>query len=245
MGSVETPAISAPIPADEQLRTALHHRYLDTYARLTSTNRHLRFVVFGLTLVSIGLIFVHVRTLSLVHHLRPLVVRIDEVGRAQAIRYDASTYTPREPEIRYFLSQFVTLHFSRMRATVRRDFAASLLFLASDLTEAVIDAQHQSQAIEQFLVSADPEVEINVLTVTLQELRTPPYRASVDYERVYFASNTHRELKRERYIATFTFTIAESVPNNVVPTNPLGVLVTYFREDQYFLDGSGSRKGGA
>jgi type IV secretory pathway component VirB8 len=232
----ETPAVSVPIPADEQLRDAVRHRYLDTYARMASSNRHLRWVAFGLTLSLLSICAVHVQTVYAIKHLRPLVVRINEVGRAEAVEYDASRYTPREPELRYFLTQFVTLHLGRLRATVRRDFANSLLFLSADLAQTVMEAQRQSQAIERFLIGTDPDVEINVLTVTLQEIKAPPFRAAVDYERVYYSSNSHHEVRRERYVGTFNFAIADSVPNSLVPINPLGLLVTYFREDQYFRD---------
>ena len=62
-------------------------------------------------------------------HIKPLVVRIDEVGRAEAVAYDATRYKPQPPELRYFLTQFVVKHFSRIRATVQREYPDSLLFL--------------------------------------------------------------------------------------------------------------------
>ena len=54
--------------------------------------------------------------------MKPLVVRIDEVGRAEAVAYDATRYQPQPPELRYFLTQFVVKHFSRIRATVQREY---------------------------------------------------------------------------------------------------------------------------
>src|SRR5687767_3528455 len=35
-------------------------------------------------------------------HLKPVVVRIDGVGRAEAVTYDAATWRPQIPELRYF-----------------------------------------------------------------------------------------------------------------------------------------------
>ena len=61
--------------------------------------------------------------------MKPLVIRIDDVGRAEAVQYDASRYQPQPPELRYFLTQFVVKHFSRLRATVQREYPDSLLFL--------------------------------------------------------------------------------------------------------------------
>ena len=38
--------------------------------------------------------------------LKPLVIRIDDVGRAQAVQYDTLTYHPQgqAPELKYFLT---------------------------------------------------------------------------------------------------------------------------------------------
>lgn len=236
MTAIQTPAASTPIAAEEQVRRARRERYADTYVRLAAANSHLRWVILALTLVVVGLIATHVRTLYLMQHLKPLVIRIDEVGRAQAIHYDAATYSPREPELRHFLSQFIVLHCARMRATVRRDFANSLMFLDARLAEATVTAHHEQQTLEKFLISGDPDVEIEVQNVTLQEIRTPPYRASVDFDRVYLQPNTRRELKRTRTVATLDF-VTTDVPETFVQVNPLGLVVTYFREDQAFPAG--------
>ena len=40
--------------------------------------------------------------------------------------------------------------------------------------------------------------------------------------------------RRERYIGNFVFTVREHVPNSFISINPLGLTITYFREDQAF-----------
>ena len=88
-------------------------------------------------------------------HVKPLVIRIDEIGRAQAVHYDALTYKPtgQAPELKYFLTQFVTKHFGRMRSTVKASHAESLFFLDAELAEAAIAAAQKHQTIETFLTS--------------------------------------------------------------------------------------------
>ena len=105
--------------------------------------------------------------------MKPLVIRIDEVGRAEAVAYDASRYQPQPPELRYFLTQFVVKHFSRIRATVQREYPDSLLFLEPALADATIAQNDQSRSIETFLTnpSAD-EIDIVVQNVSLSELTT-------------------------------------------------------------------------
>ncbi len=50
------------------------------------------------------------------------------------------------PELRYFLTRFVTTHFSRLRATVQRDYPDSLFFLAPSLADATIAQNDRSRA---------------------------------------------------------------------------------------------------
>jgi type IV secretory pathway component VirB8 len=42
------------------------------------------------------------------------------------------------------------------------------------------------------------------------------------------------ELKRTLYTANFVFVFKANVPNEPIPTNPLGPAVTYFREDDAY-----------
>jgi len=50
---------------------------------------------------------------------------------------------------------------------------------------------------------------------------------------VYYALG-HTEIRREKYVASFVFVIKERVSNAMIPANPLGLTITYFREDQAF-----------
>ena len=66
------------------------------------------------SLLALGLLVLNFRTQAKYANVKPLVVRIDDVGRAEAVAYDAATYQPQAPELRYFLTQFVVKHFSRL-----------------------------------------------------------------------------------------------------------------------------------
>ena len=65
---------------------------------------------------------------------------------------------------------------------------------------------------------------------------TPPYRASVDFYRVEYAPADRSILKKTIYTATFVFMFKDQVPNQLIPFNPLGLTITYFREDQAFTN---------
>jgi type IV secretory pathway component VirB8 len=37
-------------------------------------------------------------------------------------------------------------------------------------------------------------------------------------------------------VANFVFVVTDNVPNNIIPVNPLGLTMTYYREDQAFVE---------
>ncbi len=213
---------------------AQKRRYMEQYGYAVVTNRYLRIAVLCLTVVAVGLIALNLKTLSNYRNFKPLVIRINEVGRAEAVAYDSMTYQPRDAEIKYFLIQFVTKYYGRMRATVRENYARSLYFLDGRLADATIESNKKNKTIETFLLNHSEEIEIHVVNVSIEDLRQSPYKATIDFEKVYYASQERVETKREKYVANFIFTIKDRVPNAWIPENPLGVTITYFREDQAF-----------
>jgi len=209
-------------------------RYLEQHSVLLVSNRQLRVALLALTVACLALAFMSLRTLQAFRGFKPLVIRINDVGRAEAVAYDSLTYQPRDAEVKYFLIQFVTRHYGRMRATVRESYARSLYFLDGRLADATIEANKKSKLIETFLAGEGDEIEIEVENVTIEDLRQPPYKATVDFEKIYYSRADHRETRREKYVASFIFIVRDRVPNAWIPVNPLGLTITYFREDQAF-----------
>jgi type IV secretory pathway TrbF-like protein len=209
-------------------------RYVEQYGSTAVMNTYLKIALLCLSLVVVGLIALTLRIQHTARDLKPLVIRIDEVGRATAVSYASLAYTPQAPELKYFLVQFVTAHYSRMRATVRQQYAESLYFLDGRLADATMEANKKSATIERFLVGGGEEIEVHVKNVTLEDLRQSPYRATVDFEKVYLSPATRTELKRETYVAHIVFVLSDQVDNARIPINPLGLTITYFRDDQAF-----------
>ena len=213
-------------------------QFVELYGSALVMNTYLKLALLLVSLLALGLLILNFRTQAAAADLKPLVVRIDEVGRAEAVQYDASGYTPQAPELRYFLTQFVVKHFSRIRATVQREYPDSLFFLDQALADATIAQNDQSRAIEAFLTnpSAD-EVDIVVQNVSLSELTTPPYKATVAFRKVFYTTGTRMERAQETHVAQIDFVMRPHVPNEFVRVNPLGLQITYFRVDQAFEEG--------
>jgi len=121
-----------------------------------------------------------------------------------------------------------------MRATVKENYGRSLYYLDGRIANGVIEANKKTSAIESFLTGSTDEIDVQVKNVAIEDLRSSPYRATVDFEKVYYATANHQETKREKYVGNFVFIVKENVPNSMIPVNPLGLTITYFREDQAF-----------
>ena len=221
----------------KSLEGAKRH-FVELYGSALVTNTYLRIALALVSLVAVGLVAVNFYTVSRYSQVKPLVIRIDGVGRAEAVQYDATAYQPQPPELRYFLTQFIVKHFSRLRATVQREYPDSLLFLEPVLADATIAQNEQSRVIETFLTnpSAD-EVDVVVQNVSLSELARPPFKASVSFQKLLYAPGTRQERGRQTFIAQVDFTMRDRVPNEFVRVNPLGLQISYFRVDQAFEEG--------
>jgi type IV secretion system protein VirB5 len=231
---MSAPAKDAPLlpPPLGDYRTA-KRQFVELYGSVEVMNTYLKIALLGLTAVAVGLIALNFKTSQTFHNIKPPVIRIDGLGRAE-VDYASVDYHPQEPEIRYFLIQFVQQYYGRMRATVKENYTRSLYFLDGRLANAAIEANKKTKAIETFMASPVEEIDIQVKNVAIEDLRKPPYKATVDFEKVYYAAADHSELRREKYIASFVFTLKDHVPNAMIPVNPLGFTITYFREDQAF-----------
>jgi type IV secretory pathway TrbF-like protein len=210
-------------------------QYVELYGSALVMNTYLKIALVLVSLVALGLLALNFHTAAKYSQVKPLVIRIDDVGRAEAVQYDATAYQPQPPELRYFLTQFIVKHFGRLRATVQREYPDSLLFLEPTLADATIGQNEQSRALESFLTnpSAD-EVDVVVQNVSLTELAKPPYKASVSFQKVLYTPGTRHERTRQTLIAQVDFVLREHVPNEFVRVNPLGLQITYFRVDQAF-----------
>src|ERR1700752_1305962 len=67
---------------------------------------------------------------------RPLVnryIRIDEMGRAQAIQYSALSYSPRDGELRTYLTDWAKSRYTISRDTIAKKYPLNYYFLSGNL----------------------------------------------------------------------------------------------------------------
>src|SRR5487761_1250714 len=179
-----------------------------------------------------ALVFKSQKALASMH---PMIVRINDVGRAEAIDYRNFQYRPQEAENKYYLTRWAELYFSRNRFTIERDQTDSLYFLNGDVQRAVIAQEQKDKIIQTYRNDSTlPYVDVEVKNIVLDDLRQSPYSARIEFEKVYTNPADHTELKRERWTASVTYVFRDSVQNNELAVNPLGLTIVRFRADQAF-----------
>jgi type IV secretory pathway TrbF-like protein len=209
--------------------------YLEQYGDPMVTNTYLKIALTLVSLIAVGLLVVDWKTIKTFENFRPLVIRIDDLGRAEAINYHNLEYKPQDAEAKYFLSQFCALYYRRNRYTIQNDFSKALYFLDGKLADGILDAYRKDDIIKKFLMNTSAaEIDVEVKKVALEDMQTPPFKARVDFYMVYYSPADHSEIKRDLYTANFVFVFKSKVPNELIPINPLGIAITYFREDQAF-----------
>ena len=224
---------SEAMASPEMTRAA--ERYLEQYGDPMVMNTYLKIAVLALSTVAVALTGVVYKSHQALASAKPLIIRIDNVGRAEAIDYRDFQYRPQEAENKYYLGRWAELYFSRNRFTLVRDQTASLYFMNSDVQRDVIEQERKAQTIPTYLKDSGlPYVTIVVKNVILDDLKMSPYSARIEFERIYTNAQDMHELKREELTASVTYVFRDSVHNQQLAVNPLGLTIIRFRVDQAF-----------
>ena len=215
--------------------TRAAERYLEQYGDPLVMNTYLKITILCLAAVCLALAALVFKSQKALASMRPLIIRINDVGRAEAIDYRNFQYRPQEAENKYYLTRWAELYFSRNRFTIERDQTDSLYFLNGDVQRAVIAEEQKDKIIQTYRNDSTlPYVDVEVKNIVLDDLRQSPYSARIEFEKVYTNPADHTELKRERWTASVTYVFRDNVQNNELAVNPLGLTIIRFRADQAF-----------
>jgi type IV secretory pathway TrbF-like protein len=210
-------------------------KYLELYSEPVVTNTYLKIALLVLALVSLALLVLFSRAQSAALRLKPLVISVSDVGRGQMIQYDDLTKIPMDRVSKYYLARWATLYYGRNHATLQRDFADSLNFFSDQLQNSTISETKKAKTLETFVADpGQPNIDIEVRAVVLEDLREAPYRAHVEFDKVFRFPADQQEIRRERWTANVVYSFRQEVPNQMLLANPLGLVIGYCREDQAF-----------
>ena len=204
--------------------------YAEIWGEAIHSNRHLRVLSIGLGAVALLLAVVIFRIVS-VEPPRPIVVRVDEIGRAEAIAYEAmeAQADPLDPTTKYFLNRFIHDFYSRRRATVEEHWSRSLRFLTTDLANAAFRAESQNIALLAAGAAKD-ELQVERVVLRIQANPEEPHGATADFDLVRLAAQN--EIARERWSLSLQFLFLKEIPPDLIVHNPMGLVISYLQGDR-------------
>ena len=208
-------------------------QYAEIWGETIHSNRHLRVftIVLGVLLLFVTIAVVR---LSSVEPPRPIVVRVDEVGRAEALAYETveAQADPRDPTTKYFLNRFLHDHFGRRRATAQEYWPRSLRFLSTDLANAAFTASNEEIAMLAAGITPE-ELRVENVVLRIQANPTEPHGAVADFVLV--------RTRQERAGIPGTMDGHDAVcfhaghSHDLVVVNPMGIQVTYLETDRTLI----------
>ena len=205
--------------------------YAEIWGETVEANRKLRTLAIILAGGCLALAVLLLR-IATVEPPRPIVVRVDEVGRAEAVAYEAATAQadPLDPTTKYFLNRFIADFYSRRRATVEEHWTRSLRFLSTELANAVFHegrrrgrrhgGRHRRHRVPGRAGRAPHPPRTGGAARRDRRLRPGPPQAGAG------------DPERERWSITLRFTFLTVIPSELVVYNPMGILITYLQADR-------------
>lgn len=220
----------------------------EVYASHYAERKLSRFVIATesvLLLGAFGLVF------SLAH--RPVAnryIRIDEMGRAQAIQYSDLNYSPREGEVRTYLTDWANYRYTIARETIAKKYPLNYYFLSQPLASQLMNQDNQNHLVSQVVGGQVEQSDVEVKNVTITSMSQETVQgavmargtALVTIDKLYSPRNS-REPRTEHWLLSVTYYLNPKQVSDharVFPQfetiNPLGLTITEFHENRMSVD---------
>ena len=228
----------------------------EVYASHYAERKLSRFVVAALSIALLGS-FATIVSLSK----KPMVnryVRIDEMGRAQAIQYTDLQYSPREGEVRTYLTDWANYRFTLNKETVANKYPLNYYFLSQPLAAQFMGEDNNEHKISQIMSGQAEQSEVDVRNVTITAMSEEMVQgvtlargtALVNLDKLY-SSRTSQAPRTEHWMLAVTYYINPLQVNQqsrVFPQfetiNPLGLTITEFHESRIGFDNPTAKPAG-
>lgn len=184
---------------------------------------------------------------------RPVVnryVRIDEMGRAQAIQYSDLSYSPREGEVRTYLTDWAGYRYTISRDTIGKKYPLNFYFLSQNLASQLMSEDNANHLVSQVIAGQIEQNDVEVKNVTITSMSQEIVQgatmargtALVAIDKLYSSRNS-REPRTEHWGISVTYYLNPkqvSEQARIFPQfetiNPLGLTITEFHENRLSVD---------
>ena len=192
------------------------------------------------------LLFVGAAGLNFWQYHRPptvIVIRVDDAGRAEPIRYGTGQYTPRESEVVSRLNEWAIDRFRLLKAVIDQNFKKNYYFLESRLARELMATDADVVTKIETGSMAEQDIEVKGITFRSFEVRKDPDgtvgagECVIDFYKIYNVTGQGREhwqiTAKYRVNPTAAAERAKKDPAFQL-ANPLGVTIVWFHEDPLF-----------
>jgi len=188
---------------------------------------------------------------SLAH--RPVAnryIRIDEMGRAQAIQYTDLNYSPREGEVRTYLTEWANYRFTINRDVIAKKYPLNYYFLSQPVAAHLMASDNQNHFISRVANGQVEASDLQVRNVTITSMAEEIIQgnhiargtALISLDRLYSEQNSHQP-RTEHWLLSATYYLNPQQVSDqakIYPQyeliNPLGLTITEFHENRISVD---------
>ena len=227
----------------------------EVYAAHYNERKTSRIVIGGLSFLLVGafasmVVLAHKPTIN-------RYIRIDEMGKAQAIQYSDLNYSPREGEVRTYLTDWANYRYTLNRETVAKKYPLNYYFLSTTLATQLMGEDNASHAISQVASGQVEQSDVDVRNVTITSMSTEQVQgmemakgtALVNIDKLYSVRNS-REPRTEHWMLSVTYYLNPKQVSDqakVFPQfetiNPLGLTITEFHENRLGVEPAATNTG--
>lgn len=220
----------------------------EVYAAHYNERKTSRIIIGGLSVLLLGSF---ASIVALAH--KPVInryIRIDEMGKAQAIQYSDLSYSPREGEVRTYLTDWANYRYTLNRETVAKKYPLNYYFLSQTLATQLMGEDNANHTISQVASGQIEQSDVDVRNVTITSMSTEQVQgvvmakgtALVNIDKLYSVRNS-REPRTEHWMLSVTYYLNPKQVSDqakVFPQfetiNPLGLTITEFHENRLGVD---------
>lgn len=220
----------------------------EVYASHYAERKAYRLVIGCGTVILLGSLWMN---FALAH--RPVAnryIRIDEMGRAQAIAYSDLNYSPREGEVRTYLTDWANYRYTINRETIGTKYSLNYYFLSQTLASQLMVDDNQNHLVSQVMGGQIEQSDVEVKNVTITSMSQETVQdatiargtALVAVDKLY-SPRYSREPRKEHWVLSVTYYLNPKQVSDqakIFPQfetiNPLGLTITEFHENRISVD---------
>src|SRR5277367_6038589 len=173
-------------------------------------------------------------------------IRIDEMGRAQAIQYSDLNYSPREGEVRTYLTDWANYRYTISRDTIAKKYPLNYYFLSQNLSSQLMTEDNANHLVSQVIAGQIEQSDVEVKDVTITSMSQETVQgvtmargtALVAIDKLYSPRTSH-EPRTEHWGISVTYYLNPKQVSDqarIFPQfetiNPLGLTITEFHENR-------------